>query len=271
MPAAAVALAVAAVVGAPNLPAGAEADSWEYLSVDISGHLGEDSGPAVVTVTSACVDEITWDYSTGRRAEAKGSDTVYQESFDGRGATASPGLDFTPVSGTFTLSKSRPFNFKVPIIDDGQAEGMEHVPVLFRARQVASVFVGGEVHHCTAPDGDGSWQYVESAFTILDNEPSSAGGAPAIQPRSPVPPAERDTASASGASRTPTASRLPVSALSSQPKRPATADGLELLGAEVPQPRARGGDGDQRGLLVGALPLTVVAAGGTVLVRRRRW
>ncbi len=279
--------------------AGAQVASSE---VDVSiAPVSEDDGKAIVSVRSHCTNDVVVQYQTG--LSAQNPSRSRKSSFDARGPQASERVDYQAATGSFVVSVSRPFTFEVVVTDDDVAEPLEHVLILFTHRQPTSggTGLGGTKYFCDPVEAT-SEHTVESAFTIVDDDP--AGAPSAAAPATATGPSE-------ATSRNVTPGSIPVAAAvadegNSSPRlsRPQTtanpenvtpataasdggmsstadlegdeqlpkAAGLELVGAAVPSERARsvGHPGSAKAGDLSATVAFVAAAVAVVVVLARR-
>jgi hypothetical protein len=264
-------LAAALVIGgsltAPVQRASAEAGKFESFDVDV-GPVSERDGRVVLTITSGCEGDIPYQFWTGRRAPSGATD-VSQNSFDARGSAATSGADYVEQSGSFTLSKVNRVTIEVPLVDNSAAEGLEHVVILFESPVHAGV-IAGDTYRCTANAADPNRTYIESAFTIVDDDPAStAGSGSAVAgPSGSSRPARPGTG---GATPTTTAERASSAVTSSS--LVATDDeferaaGVKLVGAAL-KPEGRQHSGSLLPALAAAALLGLVAAGSWFRWRR---
>ncbi|HVF32664.1 MAG TPA: hypothetical protein VM933_06475 [Acidimicrobiales bacterium] len=282
--------------GAPS--AGAQEASSE-VDVTIT-EVSEDDGKAIVTVRSHCTNDVVVQYQTGRSAPNLSRNR--KSSFDARGPQASEGPDYQAVTGSFTVSVSRPFTFEVVVTDDDVAESLEHVLILFTHRQPTSggTGVGGTKYFCDPVEAT-SEHTVESAFTVVDDDsggaPSAAAPATGTGPSGATPPnGTVGPVAAAGAAPIdgrPMSPGAPPAAKPANvtPTTPAPggatsaasrdlegdeelpeAEGIDLVGAAVPSER-RGSAGDPASAKARAIIATTAAAaaaGVLVFARRRR-
>jgi hypothetical protein len=254
---------------APVERASAEAGRYEGFHVDV-GPVSERDSRVVLTITSACEGDIPYQFWTGRRAPA-GATIVSQSSFDARGSAATPGADYVEQSGSFTLSKSKRVTIEVPLVDNSTAEPLEHVVILFESPVQAGV-IAGDTYRCTSNAADPDRTYIESAFTIVDDDPAAANGSgpPAAAAPSGSSGPKRPAAGAGTATTTP---GQPSPRATPSPVVPAndeirSAAGVKLVGAALASKSA--GDSGPR-LPAAAAALLVLLAAGAWLRWRRTW
>lgn len=275
----AVLVAVFSTVLAPSWPARGEASKWDDFDVDVPNPVVEDGGVARLVLTSGCDNEIEVHYATRVAAQPE---HPRSDAYDAQGPPATPGSDYRTVSGTVKLLQSRAAVLEVPLVNDGVAEGAEHVIVEFSWQEHLGAFAG-DLYSCTNP-GPGTHHQV-AAFTIVDDDGPSAtsggttggGGASAgsgsrsdavSAPRTPAG-GHADTTPTSASSR---ASSSPGA--DHQVEELPAAEGIALAGDAAHRTfRVDRDDGSGSAPLLGGVGGSVgaIAFAAAVRRRRRRW
>ncbi len=255
-------LVVVIVATATLASIGQASAAWDGDTVKVSvGAVSESDGKVVVTVTSLCDNEIPVSFSTGQRAPSDALYT-YRSSYDARGPEANAGGDYQSRSGSLTVSKSKKATFTLSLVDDAVAETNEYVRILIHSPSGTAAFAGDK-WACSDTPGDGE-TYIESAFTIVDDDGAAAPHAVA---------GSDDTTTAPQTNASPSSARQPAK---KEGAREGANEPVATAGTRAERAIAAQGSGAERqtsssmGIEVLVAALVVLGGAGAVLFLRRR-